>query len=222
MSVFKMPKELCYLSVCNLCMWFCMCTILIYYTDVIGQVVFEGKIESDEESEAFLDYQEGFRIGCFGLVGYSAAMAIVTLLIEKFDFYSCIRAKYLYAAQFLILSLICCLFYFFSTRTLLLGCTGIFGMAFAILECVPFMLLGRYHKSQKFVNKSPKNTKRSYGLDSSILIAQNYLGQLMMSLIIGPLVATTGELTSIFLAASLVSLVGAFFAFWLVAEEIAE
>ena len=114
----------------------------------------------------------------------------VTLLIEKFDFYSYIRAKYLYAAQFLvsqilptiapvwnfsyvqILSLICCLFYFFSTRTLLLGCTGIFGMAFAILECVPFMLLGRYHKSQKFVNKSPKNTKRSYGLDSSILIGK--------------------------------------------------
>ena len=70
--------------------------------------------------------------------------------------------------------------------------------------------------------KSPPGTKRSYGLDCAILISQTYLGQLIMSLIAGPIIAAYSSPSVIFLICSICSVCGAFASGFLVHYQVKE
>jgi hypothetical protein len=63
-------------------------------------------------------------------------------------------------------------------------------------------------------------TKRNYGLDCAILISQTYLGQLFMSILVGPMISWFGSSHIIFLISSIVSLFGVFSSAFLVHYEV--
>ena len=194
----------------------------------MGEKAYEGDPAAAVNSTSRLRYEQGFMVGCYGLVEYSVSMSITALFIDRFDLYSKIGIKWIYLFAYVSLACVSFVLFFVPTMKLILSLTWIFGISFAILGSVPFILLGRYHssviyiqkvlyilkrylveiKSTNFVFKSPNGSNRSFGLDSAILISQNYCGQLFMSLFIGPLIAFYESPEIIYLMAAIVASIG--------------
>ena len=84
----------------DLCTWTTLCTFLIYYTDVMGEDVYEGDPSAPQNSTEFINYQTGFKMGCYGLVEYSIFMSLGSAIIEKFDLFEKIPIKNIYALSY--------------------------------------------------------------------------------------------------------------------------
>lgn len=206
-SLRNIPKELGTLCLVDLCTWTTLCTFLIYYTDVMGEDVYKGDPGAPQNSTEFINYQTGFKMGCYGLVEYSIFMSLGSAIIEKFDLFEKIKIKYIYASSYGIVTLLCMAMYMFPIVEVILSLTWFIGMAISVLYTVPMILLSKYHRSSVYKRKSLPGTKRSYGLDCAILVSQNYLGQLVMSIIVGPMISFSSSLI-IFLISAAFSFIG--------------
>lgn len=96
----NIPIELGTLCLVDLCTWTTLCTFLIYYTDVMGEDVYQGDPSAPQNSTEFINYQTGFKMGCYGLVEYSIFMSLGSAIIEKFDLFEKIPIKNIYALSY--------------------------------------------------------------------------------------------------------------------------
>ncbi|KPP80238.1 solute carrier family 45 member 4-like, partial [Scleropages formosus] len=76
LSMLKMPPELLRLCVCHLLTWFSIIAEAVFYTDFMGQVIYEGDPTAAPNSTALQNYHKGVQMGCWGLVIYAATAAI--------------------------------------------------------------------------------------------------------------------------------------------------
>jgi len=219
-SLRNIPIELGTLCLVDLCTWTTLCTFLIYYTDVMGEDVYQGDPSAPQNSTEFINYQTGFKMGCYGLVEYSIFMSLGSAIIEKFDLFEKIPIKNIYALSYGIVTLLCLAMYIFPQVEVILSLTWLIGMAISVLYTVPMLLLSKYHRSSVYKRKSLPGTKRSYGLDCAILVSQNYLGQLVMSIIVGPLISFSSSLI-IFLISATFSFFGFILSICLVHYKVA-
>jgi len=221
-SIYNMPVELATLCLGDLCNWVMIVTLIIYYTDVFGYVVYEGNVDAAENSTDYQNYQEGFGMGCYGLVLYSVSMSICSAAIERYDLFNKLGMKFMYVCVYTLIAISSFVMFLYPSKWVILSLTLVIGSGFAVLYTLPFQILSRYFRSKIYLRKSPPGTKRSYGLDCAILISQTYLGQLIMSLITGPIIAVYSSPSVIFLICSVCSVLGAFVSGFLVHYEVAE
>jgi Na+/melibiose symporter-like transporter len=207
-SIFGIPRELGTLCAADLCTWVTLCTFLIYYTDVMADEVYHGDTNAERNSTEYLNYQNGFKIGCYGLVEYSICISLGSAIMEQFNLFEKFPIKFIFAAAYATVSIVCAFMYFYPSVKTILSLTWLAGIAFSVLYTVPMILLSKYHQSSIYTRKSLPGTKRSYGLDCAILVSQTYLGQLMMSIIVGPLISFFGTTLIIFMVSSTFSLIG--------------
>lgn len=66
----------------------------LYFTDFVGEAVFNGDPKAVYGSVRYNLYEEGVRFGCFGMAMYSLSCACYSLIIEKLI--SRFRAKNVY------------------------------------------------------------------------------------------------------------------------------
>uniref|UniRef100_A0A8C3PLH2 Solute carrier family 45 member 4 n=1 Tax=Calidris pygmaea TaxID=425635 RepID=A0A8C3PLH2_9CHAR len=76
LSMLKMPKELLRLCVCHLLTWFSIIAEAVFYTDFMGQVIFQGDPKAPSNSTELHAYNAGVQMGCWGLVIYAATAAV--------------------------------------------------------------------------------------------------------------------------------------------------
>ncbi|XP_054564678.1 solute carrier family 45 member 4 isoform X2 [Eptesicus fuscus] len=79
LSMLKMPRELLRLCLCHLLTWFSVIAEAVFYTDFMGQVIFEGDPKAPSNSTAWQAYNAGVKMGCWGLVIYAATGAICSV-----------------------------------------------------------------------------------------------------------------------------------------------
>ncbi|CAN7988807.1 unnamed protein product [Ixodes hexagonus] len=82
-SIVFMPKSLRILCLTNLFCWMSLVSYSLFLTEFVGAVVYEGDPMAPKESESFELYQEGVRLGCFGLAIDSVTCAAYSLFIER-------------------------------------------------------------------------------------------------------------------------------------------
>lgn len=207
-SIYGIPRELGTLCAADLCTWVTLCTFLIYYTDVMGEEVYLGDPNANSTSIEYANYVAGFRTGCYGLVEYSICISLGSAIMEKFDIIERFPIKVIFASAYAIVSVVCTFMFWYPTVETIISLTWLAGIAFSILYTIPMVLLSKYHQSSSYTRKSLPGTKRSYGLDCAILVSQTYLGQLLMSIIVGPLIKFFGSTLIIFMVSSIFSFVG--------------
>ena len=66
----------------------------------MGEDVYEGDPSAPQNSTEFINYQTGFKMGCYGLVEYSIFMSLGSAIIEKFDLFEKIPIKNIYALSY--------------------------------------------------------------------------------------------------------------------------
>ncbi|XP_047667340.1 solute carrier family 45 member 4-like isoform X3 [Tachysurus fulvidraco] len=76
LSMLKMPPQLWRLCICHLATWFAIISQAVFYTDFMGQVIYEGDPMAAANSTELQNYHKGVQMGCWGLVIYAATAAI--------------------------------------------------------------------------------------------------------------------------------------------------
>lgn len=83
LSIVRMPRSLLILCLTNLFSWMSLVCYSLFFTDFVGQAVYGGDPKAPSGSLKHQLYDEGVRVGSFGMSLYSLACGIYSIFIEK-------------------------------------------------------------------------------------------------------------------------------------------
>ncbi|XP_015212960.2 solute carrier family 45 member 4 [Lepisosteus oculatus] len=202
LSMLKMPPELLRLCLCHLLTWFSIIAEAVFYTDFMGQVIFEGDPTAAGNSTALQNYHKGVQMGCWGLVIYAATAAICSALLQKYlDNYD-LSIKIIYILGTLAFSIgtaVMAIFPNVYVSMVMISSMGIISMS---ISYCPYALLGQYHEIKEYIHHSPGNSKRGFGIDCAILSCQVYISQILVASALGGMVDAVGSVRVIPMVAS--------------------
>ncbi|XP_063307081.1 solute carrier family 45 member 4 [Pelobates fuscus] len=208
LSMLKMPKELMRLCVCHLLTWFSIIAEAVFYTDFMGQVIFEGDPKALFNSTELYNYNAGVQMGCWGLVIYAATAAICSALLQKYlDNYD-LSIKVIYILGTLGFSIGTAVMSIFPNVYVAMISISTMGIVSMSISYCPYALLGQYHEIKEYIHHSPGNSKRGFGIDCAILSCQVYISQILVASALGGVVDLVGTVRVIPLVASVGSFLG--------------
>ncbi|XP_041932790.1 solute carrier family 45 member 4 [Alosa sapidissima] len=202
MSMLKMPRELMRLCICHLLTWFSIIAEAVFYTDFMGQVIFEGDPTAAANSTALYNYHKGVQMGCWGLVIYAATAAVCSALLQKYldNFDLSIKVIYILGTLgFSIGTAVMAMFPNVYVAMVMISSMGVISMS---ISYCPYALLGQYHEIKEYIHHSPGNSKRGFGIDCAILSCQVYISQILVASALGAMVEATGSVRVIPIVAS--------------------
>lgn len=211
-SIVFMPKSLRILCLTNLFCWMSLVSYSLFLTEFVGAVVYGGDPVAPKGSESFELYQEGVRLGCFGLAIDSVSCAAYSLFIERLVHR--FGAKQVYVYGQLVYTAGVSIIALSRTRVAVLLLSPTAGLMYATQFTMPFILVAHYHSS-RMLERSADWSKRGLGTDVAIVSSMMFPAQLLLSLGAGPLVAMAGgSATAIMCGAAALSACGALSATW--------
>ncbi|XP_012503392.1 PREDICTED: solute carrier family 45 member 4 [Propithecus coquereli] len=208
LSMLKMPRELLRLCICHLLTWFSVIAEAVFYTDFMGQVIFEGDPKAPSNSTAWHAYNAGVKMGCWGLVIYAATGAICSALLQKYlDNYD-LSVRVIYVLGTLGFSVGTAVMAMFPNVYIAMVTISTMGVVSMSISYCPYALLGHYHEIKEYVHHSPGNSKRGFGIDCAILSCQVYISQILVASALGGVVDAVGTVRVIPMVASVGSFLG--------------
>ncbi|KAI8517155.1 hypothetical protein Bbelb_057360 [Branchiostoma belcheri] len=208
MAVIKMPVVLKRLCFCHFLGWLAMEAILMFFTDFVGKTVFHGSPTADLGTDPFQNYNQGVKMGCWGLCIYAFSSAIYSALLDPLLDAVSVHSAYFFG--YLVFSIAAALCVMFPNTYVVLSMCVAFGIMFATLCTLPYTVLSDFHQNAEFIQDSPGSSKRGFGLDTSLLSCQIFLAQIVNAACLGPLISVTGTVNAVLLFCSAVGFVGCF------------
>ncbi|XP_072535590.1 solute carrier family 45 member 4 [Salminus brasiliensis] len=202
LSMLKMPPQLWRLCICHLLTWFSIIAQAVFYTDFMGQVIYEGDPTAAANSTALQNYHKGVQMGCWGLVIYAVTAAICSAVLQKYlDNYD-LSIKIIYMLGTLGFAMgtgVMAIFPNVYVAMILISTMGIISMS---ISYCPYALLGQYHEIKEYIRHSPGNSRRGFGIDCAILSCQVYISQILVASALGAVVEAVGTVRVIPMVAS--------------------
>lgn len=212
LSIVYMPNSMRILCLTNLFCWMAHVCYSLYFTDFVGEAVFNGDPKAAENSLLRILYDEGVRFGCWGMSMYSLSCACYSFIIERLI--KRFRARRVYVGGLLV----------YSTGMLLMALTkhrvGVIlfswtaGVMYSTLFTMPYLLIAHYHASGTFEVTETGEAKlatqlRGLGTDVAIVSSMVFLAQFILSMCMGSIVSLAGTTTAVVGVASFLSFCGA-------------
>uniref|UniRef100_A0A672ZZA8 Solute carrier family 45 member 1 n=1 Tax=Sphaeramia orbicularis TaxID=375764 RepID=A0A672ZZA8_9TELE len=169
-AIYRMPPSLRSLCTNHFLGWLSFEGMLLFYTDFMGEVVFEGDPKAPHDSEAYQRYNAGVSNGLLGHVHLS----ILEKLEERFS----LRTLYFFA--YLAFGLGTGLATLSTNLYVVLSLCVTYGVLFSSLCTLPYSLLCEYYQSPQFCGSSEEGTRRGMGVDISLLSCQYFLAQILV------------------------------------------
>uniref|UniRef100_A0A3P8WAJ2 Solute carrier family 45 member 4 n=1 Tax=Cynoglossus semilaevis TaxID=244447 RepID=A0A3P8WAJ2_CYNSE len=216
LSMFKMPPELLRLCLCHLLTWFSIIAEAVFFTDFMGQVIYNGDPTAPLNSTLLDNYHKGVQMGCWGLVIYAMTAATCSAILQKYldNFDLSIKVIYILGTlSFSIGTAVMAIFPNVYVAMVMISSMGIISMS---ISYCPYALLGQYHEVKEYIQHSPGNSRRGFGIDCAILSCQVYISQILVASALGAVVEAVGSVRVIPMVASGGSLLGFFTACFLV------
>lgn len=208
LSMLKMPRTLARLCLCHLLTWFSVIAEAVFYTDFMGQVIFEGDPKAPSNSTDWQAYNAGVKMGCWGLVIYAATGAICSALLQKYlDNYD-LSIRVIYVLGTLGFSVGTAVMAMFPNVYVAMAMISTMGIVSMSISYCPYALLGQYHDIKEYVQHSPGNSRRGFGIDCAILSCQVYISQILVASALGSVVDAVGTVRVIPIVASMGSFLG--------------
>ncbi|XP_029414162.1 proton-associated sugar transporter A isoform X5 [Nannospalax galili] len=217
-TIYNMPKALRNLCVNHFLGWLSFEGLLLFYTDFMGEVVFQGDPKAPHASEAYQRYNSGVTMGCWGMCIYAFSAAFYSAILDKLE--ECLSVRTLYFIAYLAFGLGTGLATLSRNLYVVLSLCITYGILFSTLCTLPYSLLCDYYQSKKFAGSSADGTRRGMGVDISLLSCQYFLAQILVSLVLGPLTSAVGSANGVMYFSSLVSFLGCLYSSLCVTYEI--
>uniref|UniRef100_A0A8C9KNW9 Proton-associated sugar transporter A n=1 Tax=Panthera tigris altaica TaxID=74533 RepID=A0A8C9KNW9_PANTA len=186
--------------------WLSFEGMLLFYTDFMGEVVFQGDPKAPHTSEQYQKYNSGVTMGCWGMCIFTFSAAFYSAILEKLEEYLSIRTLYFIA--YLAFGLGTGLATLSRNLYVVLSLCITYGILFSTLCTLPYSLLCDYYQNKKFAGSGADGTRRGMGVDISLLSCQYFLAQILVSLVLGPLTSAVGSTNGVMYFSSLVSFLG--------------
>ncbi|XP_052900807.1 proton-associated sugar transporter A isoform X2 [Anopheles moucheti] len=213
MSIIYMPHSLRMVCLTNLFCWMAHVCYSLYFTDFVGEAVFDGDPKALDGTEKYLLYEAGVRFGCWGMAMYSLSCACYSLIIERLI--KRFRAKSVYVGGLLFYCLGMSLMALSKHRVGVIVFSWTAGVMYSTLFTMPYLLVAHYHSEGVFeLNecgeaKQSTGAIRGLGTDVAIISSMVFLAQFVLSICMGSIVAWTGTTTAVVTIAAMLSFCGA-------------
>uniref|UniRef100_A0A8D3CV57 Zgc:77158 n=1 Tax=Scophthalmus maximus TaxID=52904 RepID=A0A8D3CV57_SCOMX len=146
-SYCHVPRVMRQLCVAQLCSWMAVMSFMLFYTDFVGEGLYEGVPSALPGSMSKKRYDEGIRMGSLGLFLQCATSTFFSLvmnhLVRRFG------SRWVYLSSmvsFTLSALVICLSKSVVLVTVMASLTG---FAYATLQTLPYTLTCHYHKEKE-------------------------------------------------------------------------
>ncbi|XP_061399441.1 proton-associated sugar transporter A [Musca vetustissima] len=212
LSIVYMPHSMRMVCLTNLFCWMAHVCYSLYFTDFVGEAVFNGDPKALEGSKPQILYEEGVRFGCWGMAMYSLSCACYSYVIERLI--QRFKAKKVYVGGLLFY---CCgmmLMAMTRAKASVIIFSWAAGVMYSTLFTMPYLLIAHYHAMGTFelnVDGSAKlgSGVRGLGTDVAIVSSMVFLAQFILSICMGTIVSVSGTTTAVVSTASFLSFCGA-------------
>lgn len=149
-SLCSIPYALRRLVYANFFAWAGLMGFLLFYTDYMGEVVYGGRPSAPVGTAARTQYDDGVRMGSFGLFLHALMSSFAAPTIEKLLHRYGRRIIHLSSLIIFTCSIVLILL---STNLYVIhGLSMATGIAFASMTTIPFSLVGMYHADKEVGN----------------------------------------------------------------------
>ncbi|CAG0880239.1 unnamed protein product, partial [Darwinula stevensoni] len=188
-TVWSCPLVLWRLFLADLLCWTAIMCHFIFYTDFMGQTVYKGDPDATPGSILAEKYDEGVRMGSWGLFLHCLFGFIQKSVISLIG----LRSTYLLGMCIFSLSMV--LTMFVTDNVFLINVlAAISGVGYSAVTTVPNSLLTMYHAKKEIYLSDTKmvqgksGKRRGVATDLAVLDSAFYLSQIILSLSVGYLV----------------------------------
>ncbi|XP_053552609.1 solute carrier family 45 member 3 [Bombina bombina] len=143
----RVPVTLCRLFVAQLCSWMGLMTFMLFYTDFMGEGLYNGVPIAEPGSEARVRYDEGVRMGSLGLFLQSVTSMIASSLMDRMV--KTFGARFVYLASVTCLPLATTVMCFSRNVTMVTASAALTGLTFSVLQILPYTLTSLYHHNRQ-------------------------------------------------------------------------
>ncbi|KAI4904861.1 hypothetical protein NFI96_018245 [Prochilodus magdalenae] len=139
----NMPKVIGKLFVAELCSWMALMTFVLFYTDFVGEGLYNGVPSAKPGTPERLRYEEGVRVASLGLFLQCVASVCFSLLMERMV--ACVGARVLYLSSVALLALATAVMTVSNSVVLVTMMAAATGYTFCTLQVLPYTLTCLYH-----------------------------------------------------------------------------
>ncbi|XP_040019132.2 solute carrier family 45 member 3 [Gasterosteus aculeatus] len=146
-SYCHVPRVMRRLCAAQLCSWIAVMSFMLFYTDFVGEGLYDGVPSALPGSVSKQRYAEGIRMGSMGLFLQCATSTFFSLIMSRLVRHFGFRWVYMSSmVSFTVSALVICL----SKSVLLVTImTSLTGYAYATLQSLPYTLTCMYHKEKE-------------------------------------------------------------------------
>ncbi|NWX82515.1 S45A2 protein, partial [Nothoprocta pentlandii] len=211
-TLLSMPSHYRNLCVSHLFGWMAFLSNMLFFTDFMGQIVYQGSPYAPRNSTLYLAYEKGVEVGCWGLCINAVSSSLYSYLQKALLPY--IGLKGLYFIGYLLFGLGTGLIGLFPNVYSTLALCSLFGVMSSTLYTVPFHLIAEYHQEEENLKlqdgEQAGTPGRGKGIDCAALTCMVQLAQIILGVGLGLLVSVAGSTVTV-ISASTVALVGCCF-----------
>ncbi|XP_053283766.1 solute carrier family 45 member 3 [Pleuronectes platessa] len=156
-SYCHIPRVMRQLCVAQLCSWMAVMSFMLFYTDFVGEGLYEGVPSALPGTMSRQRYDEGIRMGSLGLFLQCATSTFFSLAMSRLVRHFGSRWVYVSSmVSFTLSALVICLSKSVVLVTVMAALTG---YAYATLQTLPYTLTCHYHKEKAVFmpKKKPKS-----------------------------------------------------------------
>ncbi|KAF4093839.1 hypothetical protein AMELA_G00006420 [Ameiurus melas] len=151
------PRVIARLFVAELFSWMALMTFVLFYTDFMGEGLYDGVPSAKPGSPERLRYEEGVRVASLGLFLQCVTSVTFSILMERMV--ACVGARVLYLSSLALLALSTAIMTISKNVILVNVMAAATGFTFCTLQILPYTLACLYHSDkQVFFSRSiPKH-----------------------------------------------------------------
>ncbi|XP_025954160.2 membrane-associated transporter protein isoform X1 [Dromaius novaehollandiae] len=189
-TLLSMPSHYRNLCVSHLFGWMAFLSNMLFFTDFMGQVVYQGSPYAPRNSTLYHAYERGVEVGCWGLCINAISSSLYSYLQKALLPY--IGLKGLYFIGYLLFGLGTGLTGLFPNVYSTLALCSLFGVMSSTLYTVPFHLIAEYHREEENLKlqdgDQAREHERGKGIDCAALTCMVQLAQIILGVGLGLLV----------------------------------
>ncbi|KAM6302157.1 membrane-associated transporter protein [Podargus strigoides] len=211
-TLLSMPSHYRCLCISHLFGWMAFLSNMLFFTDFMGQIVYQGSPYAPHNSTLYLTYKAGVEMGCWGLCINAVSSSVYSYVQKILLPYTGLKG--LYFIGYLLFGLGTGLIGLFPNVYSTLALCSLFGVMSSTLYTVPFHLIAEYHREEESLKlqdeKQAEEHERGKGIDCAALTCMVQLAQIILGVGLGLLVSVAGSTVTV-ISASTVALIGCCF-----------
>ncbi|CAF1197561.1 unnamed protein product [Rotaria sordida] len=183
-TIITMPFVLRRLTLAECCSWSALMTFNLFFTDFVGQTIYNGDPSADESSVERIRYDQGVRAASYGLLFHCIVGALYAPLLKPLINQFGIHLTFSFGMFIFALSM---LVTYISRNIIIVNImASLTGLGMASLTSIPYTLVMTYYANREiYFADNPILQTRGIGTILGILDSTYFASQIISSVIMG-------------------------------------